>query len=94
MTQQEWKLAEAIAARFVALQKRLGMAPDRLPVVVAVVLYWHTHQERLRLDMLADPAQSADVDFAHDLGGIMRGDRLQSARYAECYHPRAVVLEA
>jgi hypothetical protein len=50
------------------------------------LLDWH-EREPLNFDVLE---RFPDVDFTHDLGGILRGDTLMSARSALVYHPNPI----
>lgn len=82
----DFKILKQIAARYRALCIQLDMPDPEAIEIAARVHAWHRNVEPLRLDLLL---ASPDVDFAHDVGGIMREDKLQSARSALCYHPRA-----
>ena len=78
-----------IATRYVNLLDNFGLMEGRSRGTVkgscAVALLDWNEREPLNFDVLeAFP----DCDFTHDLGGIMRGDTLMSARSAMIYHPK------
>lgn len=78
-----------IAVRYVDLLEKFGWGPIResegesILVVTMKLLEWHK-REPLNFSILE---QFPDLDFSHDLGGIMRNDFLMSARSALAYHP-------
>lgn len=80
-----------IAERYVSLFSKLGLPrpgasdKDLADEAVCRLLVWHS-RERLNFDVLET---FPDTDFAHDLGGVMREDRLMSARSALAYHHSA-----
>lgn len=82
--------ALAIGNRWVELCTDKGFPPEIEPEreeqrVALMVLGWSLLYEPLNLAVLLE---FPDHDFAHDVGGIMKGDTLQSARCATVYHPR------
>lgn len=78
-----------IADRYIELRQRHGAFMPHIdkPALRAEVklklIDWNS-REPLNFDVLE---RFPDVDFAHDLGGIMRDDTLMSARSALIYHP-------
>lgn len=79
-----------IAARYVDLLDKFGWGPIRESegesrlVVEMRLRNWHKNVEPLNFDILEI---FPDLDFSHDIGGIMRDDKLMSARCALAYHP-------
>lgn len=91
-TIEDMALAKSIARRFAKLRVAHGIIEPAQEAreadeVALLIRAWHLHREPLRLDLLA---QAEDHNLAHDVGGIVRDDRLMSCRFALAYHPRAV----
>lgn len=91
-TIEDLKFATGIAQRYVELlnsANRDKPSPAafiaRRDQIAKMILDWNQNVEALRLDLLAC---ASDFDLAHDVSGIVRNDRLQSARFALAYHKR------
>lgn len=77
---------DRIADRWIAVLDKYGSRArhehTERHILKAKLAAWNV-REPLSFDMLE---QFDDVDFTHDLGGIMRDDYLMSARCAAVYH--------
>lgn len=78
---------DRIADRWVSVCQKygsLGNHPYKERQMVKAKLAVWMKREPLNLDVLE---RFPEVDFTHDIGGIIRDDEFMSARSAACYHP-------
>lgn len=79
---------ERIAARYAEMMRKFGNidcdAEEETRQIARTKLFIWNSREPLNLDVLE---KFNDVNFAHDMGGVMRDDFLLSARSALAYHP-------
>ena len=93
MNEQELKDEQTltkIAHRFRRMQESFGQEAQKVRVIVAFV--WSVHRNHpLDLERLL---KSRDMDFSHDVAGIMRNWDWQTCTFRETWSPRHTISRA